>query len=488
MVFSTPFFLTVFLPLALAACWLAGMAGWQLAASRRWIPANAALFSLSLLFYFWGEGWGVVWLLASVVFNYSMSHAIAAARGQVLRRVALAVAVFADLALLAWFKYAGFAVRSLNLLPGVAIPVPEVALPLGISFYTFQALSYVIDIYRGVAAPARSLLDFGCYLAMFPQLVAGPIVRWTDVAARLRDRSTGLSRIASGLRRFLLGLAKKAIVANTVADFADAVWSHAGEGRAVPCALAWLALLCYTLQIYYDFSGYSDMAIGIGRMLGFDFPENFSYPYASRSVREFWRRWHITLSTWFRDYLYIPLGGNRLGIPRACVNGLVVFALCGLWHGAGAMFLLWGLWHGLFLTLERLAASRRPASTPAGLAGGACARFYTVAVFVFGWLLFRSAGAKDFGLMLRSLANLTAAAPETADLWLHVHPKLLLACVFGLVFSLPVLPALRTRVSEQLDRPVLQWAFESAAAAALGFLSLVLLVGGTYNPFLYFRF
>ena len=488
MVFSTPFFLTFFLPLALLLCWTAGAAGRPISPARRWVPANAALFALSLLFYFWGEGFGVAWLAASVVFNHGAARAIAAVRRPGAKRALLAAAVAGDLALLGWFKYAGFAARTLNLLPGVSLPVPDVALPLGISFYTFQALSYVVDVFRGAAAPARSLLDFGCYLAMFPQLVAGPIVRWTDVAARLRDRSVGVGRVASGLRRFLVGLAKKVLVANAVADLADAVWAQAGAGRAVPASLAWLALLCYSVQIYYDFSGYSDMAIGIGRMLGFDFPENFLHPYASRSVREFWRRWHVSLSTWFRDYLYIPLGGSRCGTARACLNGLVVFALCGLWHGASATFLLWGLWHGLFLTVERLAARGRRGDAPrGGVLRAALGHAYAVFVFGAGWLLFRSEGAADFGVMLRSLAGAVPAAPETVELWMHVHPKLLLAAGLGAAFSVPLLPALRARLARAVPSDAL-WALESAAAAALGLASLSVLAGGTYNPFLYFRF
>jgi alginate O-acetyltransferase complex protein AlgI len=492
MVFSTPFFLTFFLPLALAGCWLAGAAGRALPPARRWIPANLALFGLSLLFYFWGEGWGVAWLVASVLFNHAAARALAVWRHPGLRRAVLSAAVAGNLAMLGWFKYAGFAVRSLDLLPGVSLSVPEVALPLGISFYTFQALGCVVDVYRGAAAPAVSCLDFGCYLTMFPQLVAGPIVRWQSVAGRLRDRSVGLSRTASGLRRFLVGLAKKVLVANTVADLADAVWKQAGDGHAVPGSLAWLGLWCYALQIYYDFSGYSDMAIGIGRMLGFDFPENFLHPYASRSVREFWRRWHVSLSTWFRDYLYIPLGGSRRGLLRTCLNGLLVFALCGLWHGASAMFLAWGLWHGFFLTAERLAAPCLPAAPPSSPArrrfASLAAHLYTVFVFGAGWLLFRSEGPADLGWMLHSLLGSRPAAPGSAELWLHIHPKLWLAVAIGTVFALPALPPLRRALAARLGSPVLAWSIESAAAALLGLVSLAFLAGASYNPFLYFRF
>ena len=521
MVFSSLVFLTAFLPFAL-------LAGWGLSAllariappgsAWRWAPVNALLLALSLAFYAYGEGGGVAWLAASLVFNDAAARLLHRLRSGSVRKAALAVAIAANLALLGWFKYAGFLATTLNLLPGVAIPVPEIALPLGISFYTFQAMSYVIDVYRGDVEPAHTPLDFGCYLTMFPQLVAGPIVRYADIAAQVRSRSIDADRTGSGMRRFLAGLAKKAILANSFAEFADAAWAMADQGLTLPCPLAWLALVAYALQIYFDFSGYSDMAIGIGRMLGFDFPENFLHPYAATSVRDFWRRWHVSLSTWFRDYLYIPLGGNRRGMVRTCLNGLVVFALCGLWHGAGVMFLLWGLWHGLFLTLERVRSSvrnspRHVASSkfqgPRSKVQGArsesqeatrnpqpathnppwrrfAGRIYATAVFLFGWLLFRS---ETFGAMRAMLRSLAGAAPdaEARALYIDASPGLLVLVVVGLVLSQPgLLPNLRPTATSQPGARALaaQW----AVLTVLGLLSLLLVAGGSYNSFIYFRF
>ena len=491
MVFSSLVFLTIFLPLAL-------LAGWGLSAllariappgsAWRWAPVNALLLALSLAFYAYGEGGGVAWLAASLVFNDAAARLLHRLRGPLARRIVLVLAIAANLALLGWFKYAGFLATTLNLLPGVAIPVPKIALPLGISFYTFQAMSYVIDVYRGQVEPARTPLDFGCYLTMFPQLVAGPIVRYADIAAQVRSRSIDADRVGSGMRRFLAALAKKAILANTFAEFADAAWAMADKGLTLPCALAWLALVAYALQIYFDFSGYSDMAIGIGRMLGFDFPENFLHPYAATSVRDFWRRWHVSLSTWFRDYLYIPLGGNRHGLARTCLNGLVVFALCGLWHGAGVMFLLWGLWHGLFLTAERLASRIKGGSggTPPRPLHYLLGRAYATAVFLFGWLLFRS---ETFGALCAMLRSLAGAAPdaEARALYIDASPGLLVLLVVGLVLSQPgLLPRLRpTATPDPAPRALTaQW----AVLTILGLLSILLIAGGSYNSFIYFRF
>ncbi len=497
MVFSTLIFLTRFLPLVLCAGWaLAAVSRRLLPARFAWLPVNALLLAASLFFYFWGEGFGVGWLIASILANDLLARLLHRASRPAARKALLAAAVAANLAFLGWFKYAGFLAASLNLLPGVAIPVPKIALPLGISFYTFQAMSYVIDVYRRDVAPAPTPLDFGAYLAMFPQLVAGPIVRYSDIAAQLRARSTPVDRVASGMRRFLRGLVKKVLLANTLAEFADAAWAFADRGLVLPVPLAWLALVAYALQIYYDFSGYSDMAIGIGRMLGFDFPENFLHPYAATSVRDFWRRWHISLSTWFRDYLYIPLGGNRKGLPRTCLNSLVVFALCGLWHGASAMFLLWGLWHGLFLTLERLASSRAPKSPDGRTVLGSTARkspdgramlghLYATAVFLFGWLLFRCETLGAVGVFLRSLAG-RSAAPETRTLFIDASPKLLLAVLFGLLFAYGRPAAKGGSGAESPSLPATL--LSDLLLTLLGLLSLLLLAGGSYNPFIYFRF
>lgn len=491
MIFSTPFFVTVFLPIVLVSCWTLERF-FHLFKVEPWRIINAVLLLYSLCFYFWGEGLGVAWLCFSIVFNDVFARIISQSCNISFRRWILGFSVAGNLIFLGWFKYAGFVVSSLNLIPGISIPVPEIALPLGISFYTFQAMSYVIDVYRGDVRPSRGILNFACYITMFPQLVAGPIVRYVDIEANLLDRDTSSSRIASGMRRFLCGLIKKAVVANTVAEFADSAWKYADAGIALPADIAWLAVGAYTLQIYYDFSGYSDMAIGIGRMLGFDFLENFRHPYCSSSVREFWRRWHISLSTWFRDYLYIPLGGNRKGLFRTCVNSLIVFALCGLWHGASIMFVVWGLWHGLFLMLERFftglsnSKSRNEKKTCGIWLIG---HIYTIAVFATGWVLFRSETFISAKTIFASLFGLAEPGRETMLLYVDAAPKFLITMAVGIIFAYPVVPFFRrllTRDDGSLH-PLCNFAvwFIITLLAAL---AILFIAGGSYNPFIYFRF
>ena len=487
MVFSTMFFLTIFLPPVLFGAWL--LRAWAVWRERRTGVArnhrleNLWILAASLFFYFWGEGWGVVWLIANVAFNATCAAVLSRRENPGWRKGWLAFAVAGNLAALGWFKYAGLAARTLNLLPGVSVGIPEVALPLGISFYTFQAMSYVVDVYRGTARSARRVGDFACYVTMFPQLVAGPIVRYTDIAAELEHREWRLEQVASGMRRFLCGLAKKALVANGVGAFADVVWEVLGGGSAVPPSLAWLGLLCYTLQIYYDFSGYSDMAIGLGRMFGFEFQENFRHPYGATSVRDFWRKWHISLSSWFRDYLYIPLGGSRCGAVRTAVNGLVVFGLCGLWHGASWMFLLWGLWHGLFLMLER---PRRKSETPSGwraLVG----HIYALAVVGFGWVLFRSEGFGEVARMLESLVGAGITTAQSRLLWMHLSPRMLIIVVIGVIGAFPVARLLEERLRRWLPETAvtaLAWVWCTLAGA----VAILEVAAGAYNPFLYFRF
>lgn len=503
MVFSTAIFLTVFLPLVLAGCWgLEGVGRWISARKGRpfaWRHVNAFILLTSLFFYFWGEGLGLVWLIVSVLFNAGCAQVLAKRETPRWRKSWLGFAVVGNLGLLGWFKYAGFIARSINLIPGVEIPVPEIALPLGISFYTFQAMSYVYDVYRRDTKPTSSLIDFACYVTMFPQLVAGPIVRYVDVAERLGSRTVNLEGVASGFRRFLCGLAKKAILANTVALMADAVWGVIEGGHGVSAQMAWIGVICYALQIYYDFSGYSDMAIGMGRMLGFEFKENFMHPYCATSIRDFWRRWHISLSTWFRDYLYIPLGGNRKGKFRTCLNSLIVFALCGLWHGASVMFLLWGLWHGLFLMLERLLPNNKGgpvgrASAMVNVAKFVGAHLYTAFVVLMGWVLFRSASLADTGLMLKSLVGLADVSREARVLWLDFNPKLVAAMMAGIVLSVPVVPWIRrfyTAGEEGASPGGLALALyigEWVVLTGLGLAAMLFIAGGSYNPFLYFRF
>ena len=326
------------MPLAVGLCMLAR---WT---KRPWVR-NGLLLLFSLAFYAWGEPTYVFLMLGAILANYLLAFRVRESR------LVFVCAVALDLGMLAVFKYLDLLISAANGLFRLNLPGAHLALPIGISFYTFQILSYVIDVRRGDVPPARNLVDFAAYVSMFPQLIAGPIVRYVDVAADLRRLNGDISTAAAGARRFCMGLAKKVLLANTLASAADTAFGMTGS---LNFGGAWAGLIAYALQIYFDFSGYSDMAIGLGKMLGFSFPENFRYPYVSLSVKEFWRRWHLSLSTWFREYLYIPLGGSRRGKGRTLLNLLIVFALCGLWHGANWTFLLWGLWHGLFLCLERL--------------------------------------------------------------------------------------------------------------------------------------
>jgi alginate O-acetyltransferase complex protein AlgI len=411
--------------------------------------------------------------------------------------VVLGLAVAANLALIAVFKYANFLVDNVNVLLALLhlrpIVLAPVHLPLGISFFTFQALSYVVDVYRRDVSAQRSLLDFALYKTLFPQLIAGPIVRYRDVAAELSSaRRVTLDAFAGGVRRFILGLAKKMLLANPLAVAADGVFGIPADGLTP--GLAWLGIVCYSVQIYFDFSGYSDMAIGLGRMFGFRFPENFDYPYVSRSVSEFWRRWHLSLSRWFRDYLYIPLGGNRRGRARTDFNLLVVFLLCGLWHGASWNFILWGLMHGAFLIAERKGLGRRLETlwTPLRHA-------YLLMVVLVTWVFFRAATVRYALAYLSAMAGIATGTGIDHYLALYLNSELILALGVALVAALPVWPRL-----VRLRGPFLAWlgggprlanAF-SSTIDLLGVASqMVLLVAcaaqlasGTHNPFIYFRF
>jgi alginate O-acetyltransferase complex protein AlgI len=499
MLFSSTLFLFLFLPAVLGAYF-------ALNPPLR----NGFLLLASLAFYAFGERFFVFLMLASIVANWAFGLWIAAERRRGRGRLPLALAVGFDLALLVAFKYADWllALASSALLAlgtiDVALPAlgtslagsswhpllvdPDggIHLPIGISFFTFQAISYVVDVYRGEAEARRDPLDVALYVSLFPQLIAGPIVRYRDVAAQIVSRHVDLASFASGVRRFTLGLGKKVLIANTLAAVADDVFAI--PVAELPPATAWLGLACYTLQIYFDFSGYSDMAIGLGRMFGFRFLENFLHPYASRSVTEFWRRWHVSLSTWFRDYLYIPLGGNRRGAARTAFHLIVVFALCGLWHGASATFLLWGLLHGAFLGIERaglLARLERLHAAPRHL--------YLLLAVMAGWVLFRAPDLPHALGYYQALAfgQSGDALRHAPGHWLEIPVVLALVC--GAIGSTPWLAAAANRV-ETLAAAGRRLPWLLAHSAATGALAIVFLLAamrlaaGTYNPFIYFRF
>ena len=473
MVFASPIFLALFLPAVLVAYFLSPRA------SR-----NAVLLVASVAFYAWGELAYLPLIAASAVFNWVIGRAIDAAPEPERRRRRLAVAVCANLAVLAVFKYGNFVVDNLNLaltaLGASTIALAAIPLPIGISFFTFHAISYVVDVHKRNASAERRFTDFALYLLAFPQLIAGPIIRWRDIAQQLRSRRERLADVAWGVRRFVLGLGKKMLVANSLGQVADRVFALPGDELTTP--LAWLGLACYTLQIYFDFSGYSDMAIGLMRMFGFRILENFNYPYISRSVREFWRRWHISLSNWFRDYLYIPLGGNRGPAWRAGRNLMVVFLLCGLWHGASWPFVLWGAWHGAFLVIERGRFGRLLERA------GPFAHLYTLLAVMGGWVLFRCETLAHAGRYYAALAGQGASSgvppASLVDGWVLA----ILAC--AVAGSMP-LGGVLARMRDAARSPIVRAAGPAADLAwlaAVYALSCAALAAGTYNPFIYFRF
>ncbi len=375
MVFSSITFLLCFLPVTLIAYYLAG--------NRL---RNLVLLLASLLFYAWGEGGYVLIMLLSIALNFVVGRLLDRTEGKQARTAVLAGGIGLNLALLGYFKYGNWLVEIVaGLVPGLKAPeilADPIHLPIGISFFSFQALSYIIDVYRHDTQSQRNPLHLGLYIASFPQLIAGPIVRYRQVAEQIRHRLHDFSTFASGVERFIFGLSKKVLIANPLSAMADLIFSQ--QYAHLPVEIAWLGIICYALQIYFDFSGYSDMAVGLGRMFSFQFPENFNYPYISRSIQEFWRRWHITLSTWFRDYLYIPLGGSRQGAVKTYRNLVVVFLLCGLWHGASWNFVVWGAMHGVFLALERRVLKRVLQSVPRLFC-----HVYTLLVVLVAWVFFR---------------------------------------------------------------------------------------------------
>ena len=482
MVFSSLTFLCVFLPVVfLLHLVLPGMRA-----------KNALLIVASLLFYAYGEPVYVLLMIGSTLVNWALGRAIGPAPAEAAeagsgatrtpgaRKALLAVAVVANLGMLGVFKYAGMLVSTVSGAFSLGLPGVEIALPIGISFYTFQALSYVIDVYRGDAEPQRSYPRVLLFISFFPQLIAGPIIKYHDIEAQLASRRAGAEDVALGLRRFAVGLAKKVLIANTMAVAADSVF--AAPLANVNAAGAWIAALAYLMQIYFDFSGYSDMAIGMARMFGFRFKENFDHPYASTSVKTFWRRWHISLSTWFKEYLYIPLGGNRKGRPRAVLNKLVVFFLCGLWHGASWTFVVWGLIHGLFLLFEEYVPVKR-LPKGAGLV-------YTLLVVTVAFVLFRADTFEQGGWFIAQM--FTGFHFEYGCVELAVRqltPLFIATFVVACVAASPAGP----RISAAIEARGGQTAARLRVASYVGALVLIAacllaLSGGGYNPFIYFRF
>lgn len=454
MIFSSIPFLYYFLPLALLLCYL--------------VPSrarNAFLLLASLVFYAWGEPKYLPVMAAATALGYGFGLAIE--RFRRFRKPLLVLSIASSLGFLLYFKYADFFLENLNGL-GLKVPLLRLALPVGISFYTFQILSYTVDVYRGEVRAQRNPIDLACYVTFFPQLIAGPIVRYKDIAAQLRDRPQNLDNLRLGTGRFLVGLGKKVLLANLLGEVC-AAWRVTEDPSVL---FSWLYAISYTLHIYFDFSGYSDMAIGLGKLFGFSFPENFNYPYISRSVTEFWRRWHMSLGTWFRDYVYIPLGGNRKGKGRQFLNILIVWMLTGFWHGAAWNFLLWGLYFALLLMVEKAGLPVR-------------GRVYTLAAVILGFVLFDASSLPSALACVKGLFGLGGLPPvSTQGLYLLKSNLVLLA-----VAILGATPAPK-RLWEQLEAkaPRLSAGLAPIGMAALLLVSTACLVDGSYNPFLYFRF
>lgn len=471
MVFSSISFLFVFLPALLAAYFLlpSRMRAWR----------NGVLLAFSLFFYGYGGPRFLLLMLFSIALNYV--GGLVCGQGQKYRKGALFLVTAVNLGMLGWFKYATFLASNLAMV-WTGLPVPEVTLPIGISFFTFQGLSYVLDVYRGEAAPEHNPFRVALYISLFPQLVAGPIVRYTTVAEEIASRQECLSEFAGGGVRFLFGLAKKMLLANQLGLMADEIFASAPASLTV--SLAWMGALAYTGQIYFDFSAYSDMAIGLGRMFGFHFLENFDYPYLARSVTEFWRRWHISLSTWFRDYVYIPLGGNRCSAGKHVRNILVVWALTGLWHGAAWTFVVWGLYYAALLLGEKYLWGRAFERLPVPLRHG-----YAMLCVIVGWVVFRAPSLEAALQFLQAMFGAAAGLADGRTIYylLQYRWELLLA----IPAALPLKNVLRSALEKRKSRPwtgfLLNWGPEAVSLGLFG-LSFLRLVSSSYNPFIYFRF
>jgi alginate O-acetyltransferase complex protein AlgI len=483
MLFSSAIFLFAFLPAVLTGYFLL---------RGRW--RNGWLFLSSLIFFAWGGITYSFLLVGSIIMNYVVGRRIGKYHKHRLAHRWLVAGVILNLLLLAIFKYANFIIGNINgILESFHVPPidnPSIVLPIGISFYTFQSLSYLVDVYRGETEAQKNPLQLGLYISLFPQLIAGPIVRYHDIASQLTSRKVSFEKFSYGVQRFLTGLAKKVLIANTFAVVADELFAMPPEDLTAP--MAWLGLVSYTMQIYFDFSGYSDMAIGMGAMFGFRIPENFNFPYIARSIREFWRRWHISLSTWFRDYLYIPLGGNRGGASRTYVNLVIVFFLTGLWHGASWNFVLWGLVHGFFLVVERIGGGTWMAGRWKTVQHG-----YTLFIVLMAWVLFRAetfSHAWGYYEALLGMHGKGQGVYEFARFFTNEFTIIFIVAVFA---STPVFKGFGNWIGAQLQKLPAHW-FRIVYTIRTGttvlfywsllILSAMYLLSDTYNPFIYYRF
>lgn len=464
MVFSSLVFLFAYLPITLLIYYLVPRQG-----------RNIFLFIINLVFYGWGEPKLVLLMVFNIFFNYMGGWFIDKYRQDAKKKkLFLILTCILDIGILAVFKYTGMITETLNLLPFLNIPTLEISLPIGISFYTFQTMSYVIDVYRDDAPVSKSFINFGTYVALFPQLIAGPIVRYKDVAYQLTHRRETLDQFTTGVKLFMVGLGKKVLIANQMGNLTTSVFATTDENGVLG---TWIGIIAYTFQIYFDFSGYSDMACGLGNMLGFEFLKNFNYPYISKSITEFWRRWHISLSTWFKEYVYIPLGGNRKGTKRQIINLLIVWGLTGLWHGASWNFLLWGLYFGLLLILEKFILKKLLDKLPSVIQ-----HIYALFFVAIGWGIFYFTDIKQLGSFFADLFNFSNGiiGSQALTLLLSYLPILIVAAIA----STP----LGSKIYNRFNNKKFIWIPEVLFCVIILAISTASLVNQSYNPFLYFRF
>ncbi len=479
MLFTSPTFLYFFLPLSLLLHW---------GNFKKF--RNASLFVSSLIFYAWGEPKYIVILLFSILLNWFIGILLSSKKN---RKLILFIGCFANLSLLAFFKYLGFFLGSLGQAETIeayfGLDVSLIHLPIGISFFTFQALSYLVDVYKEEVKSQKNIIKFGLYLSLFPQLIAGPIVRYIDVVKDLDKRIFDYENLEKGFTRFCIGLSKKVLIANPAGALSDGIFTS--DYSLLNFQASWLGVVAYSIQIFYDFSGYSDMAIGIGKMLGFDFPENFNYPYIAKSIQEFWRRWHMTLSGFFRDYVYIPLGGSRVGEARTYANVMIVFLLTGLWHGASWNFVLWGLYHGIFLCLERLFLHSFLKNIYSWVS-----HIYALFVVGIGWVIFRIEDVTQLRIYLSRMFDIHSNF-DSFDITTVVvnYSESILAIILGTILSMPIINILRANKKLIAFKPLRILQHESIQSFVTGISMSMLLVfclakisADTYNPFIYFRF
>lgn len=464
MVFSSLVFMFAYLPITLLGYYLIPRQG-----------RNIFLFFINLLFYGWGEPTLIVLMLINIAINYAGGYFVDKFRdNKKKQKLFLVLTCVIDIGTLAVFKYTGMLVDTVNMLPFLNLPTPEISLPIGISFYTFQTMSYVIDVYRDDAPVSKNPINFGTYVALFPQLIAGPIVRYRDVADQLVNRRETMDMFVRGVNVFLVGLAKKVLIANPMGTLNTSIFATTDENGIVG---TWIGIIAYSFQLYFDFSGYSDMACGLGNMLGFEFLKNFDYPYISKSVTEFWRRWHISLSTWFKEYVYIPLGGNRKGVKRQVINLLIVWGLTGIWHGASWNFVLWGLYYGIMLIVEKFLLKKILDKLP-----GFVQHIYTIFIIIIGWGLFYFTDMSQLGTFLINLFDFSKGicGEQALTLILHYLP-VLLAAGFA---STPI----ATNLYKKIENKKHVWILQTLFSVVILVLCTASLVSSSYNPFLYFRF